>query len=136
MIDINKTKLILIIIACVVSIVSLVSSMPKVWHPPEEIVPQGAGSGLDADKLDGLHFNEVVDAAVAASGGGACYINWDGIGCYTGYTAILKGKITVSSDPQYGSGGIMCTNIPDKTSSQGWGVVVEQSNMDCAICCI
>ena len=133
MIEINKTKLFLVVVACFVFMLSIVSSMPKVWHPPEEIIPQGAGSGLDADMVDGLHASDILAAMPA--GGGSCYINWDGIDCYEEYNALIKGKITVASDPDYGSGGVMCANVPDRYATAAWGVAVEQSNIDCALCC-
>ena len=134
MVSINKTKLILVIVACFVFVISIVSSVPKVWHPPTDIVPQGAGSGLDADLLDGLHASDIL-ASIPEGSGGSCYINWDGISCYEGYSALTKGKITVVSDPDYGSGGVMCANVPDRYVTAAWGVTVEQSNIDCALCC-
>lgn len=131
MIDINKAKTILVFVACFVFVLAVASSLPTVFHSPAQIVPQGAGSTLDADLLDGFHYNEIIDEAK----GGNCYMNWDSATCNAGFTKIKAGKITVSSDPDYGSGGVMCANIGDQGEAAGWGIVVEQSNLDCALCC-
>lgn len=148
--------------------------------------------------------------AQAGTGNGECYTNWDSFGCPEGFTAIIKGKWTVVTDPlpiigeascgcdednapyvipeteemilmpfsedswissiwdggisgflgisleppppdegsEYGYGSVVvdcecpggagdriCANIPDKDEIATWGLVVEQSNIDCAICC-
>ena len=70
-INIEKRHLyILIGLIILVSVGYVIAQTPGVSHHPDEISPQGAGSGLDADTVDGLHANQI-----GGGGGGSmsCY---------------------------------------------------------------
>ncbi len=76
--------------------VGLVSSVGTQFHPPSQISPQGSGSGLDADKVDGLHAADLL----ASGSGGALddVITLYGTStCPTGAKKLLNGSLAAFS---------------------------------------
>jgi len=77
--SLNKNSMILIISIAVVAVAALVGAYTISGGLPEDgvfheldAIPQGAGSGLDADKLDGLSSEEIIAAASAGGSNIGC----------------------------------------------------------------
>ena len=101
------------------------------WHSNND----GAGSGLDADLLDGSD----------ASGlGGGCYTNWTGASCATGWTAVYTGVWDAIVTTNFGY--LICgpQRAPNLTavdlvlrvdSVEGDNQLYRPQNDPCALCC-
>ena len=64
-------------IVVVIGIGFAMAQAPSVYHPPSEIYPQGDGSNLDSDTVDGWHGEELGDPT-----GCATTTNTDAVGAH------------------------------------------------------
>lgn len=122
----------LLIIAAGVTAYGIVNAA-TVSHTPQQIQPQGAGSTLDSDKLEGVSLAEIL----AAGGGGpavACELICNG-GCPSapaGWTLTSSSGYSGGTTAVYGGGGSSagrCAKIsPDMSPSY---VVAGTETMCC-----
>jgi len=103
-----------------------------------------------------LEVRSVVAGPAAASTGGACYTNWNGNTCASGYTAVETGEWTgalfwtehPSREEAMTGGSVICAEKTEDAAGLSFGFIADTANYwstenevhsvshePCAICC-